>query len=70
MSEQETTRKLSQSVAVKTRPDYNNSYKGKYFPGTGLQFRGLFPCHQGGKHGRTQGGMVLEKELIVLCLNP
>jgi hypothetical protein len=37
--------------------------KGKHFIGAGLQFRGLVRYHHGGKHGRIQADMALEKEL-------
>ena len=33
-------------------------------------FRGSIHHHHGGKHGIVQAGMVLEKELRVLHLNP
>ena len=42
----------------------------KHLIGAGLQFRGLVHCHHGGKHGSVQAGMVLEKELKALHLDP
>ena len=42
----------------------------KHLIGAGLQFRGLVHYHHGRKHGGTQAGMVLEKELRVLYVDP
>ena len=51
------------SIAVKRHHDYSNSYKGKYLIGNSLQFQkfGSWWC---------VAGMVLEKELRVLHLDP
>ena len=38
--------------------------------GVGFQFKGIVYCHHGGKHGSMQAGMLLEKELRVLRLDP
>lgn len=57
------------SMAVKRHHDHSNSYRGKHLIGTGLKFRGLAHCHQGGKHGDTQEDMVLEMQLGVLHLD-
>jgi hypothetical protein len=54
---------LRVSIAVKRHHDRSSSYKGKHLIGTGLQFRGLVHYHRGRKHGGTQAGMLLEKEL-------
>lgn len=37
--------------------------------GLDYSFRGVVHCHHGGKHGGTQAGVVLEKELRILHLD-
>jgi hypothetical protein len=48
------------SVVVKIHHDYNNSYKGKYLTGAGLQFKGLVHYCNSGKHGGMQTDIVLK----------
>lgn len=43
------------SVAVKVQHDHGNSYIEKHLIGVHLQFRGLVPYQQGGKHGSRHG---------------
>jgi hypothetical protein len=50
-------------IAVKRHHDHNNSYKGKHLIGAGLQFRDSVHYHHGGKHGGTQAGRVLKRDL-------
>jgi hypothetical protein len=57
------------SISVKRHHDQGNAYKGKYFTGAGLWFRGLVHYHHGRKHGSVQAGTVLEKKLRVLHLH-
>jgi hypothetical protein len=45
------------------------THKEQCLSGAGLQLRGLVYCHRCKKHGVTQAGMVLEKELSVLHLD-
>ena len=52
-------------IAMKRCNDHGNSYKGKHLFVADLQFRGLFHCPHGRKHGSTQVDMVLEMELGV-----
>jgi len=51
---------------VRRHCDHDNSYKGKHFTRTGLQFRGLVSDHHDRKRGNIQADIVLEKELIAL----
>ena len=54
---------------MNTHHDYGNSYKGKHFIGSGLQFRGLIHYHHGRKHGGMQTDMMLGEKLRVLYLD-
>jgi hypothetical protein len=58
------------SIDVKRYHDHNNSYKENLQLGQAYSFRSLVRyCHVK-KPGGTQAGMVLEKELRVLHLDP
>ena len=56
-------------IALKRHHDHNNSHKGRYLTGAGLQFQRLvFYCHDR-KCSTVQANMMLE-DLTVLHLDP
>lgn len=61
---------VKDSIDAKRHDDRSNSSKEKQFIGAGLHFQGSDHSHHGGKHDGVQAGLVLEKELGVLHLNP
>lgn len=51
---------LRACFAVKRPLDHDNSSKGKYLIGAGVQSRGSVHYHQSGKHGGAQADVLLE----------
>ena len=55
---------------MKKHHGHKSCYKGQYFVGAGLEFRGLVHYCHCGKHDSVQAGMMLQKDLRVLHLDP